>query len=375
MRVGAGLAAIGSAAAQVRFARRHQRPTGAWRDRPVEPRGATRLGVSFRPRQAEAFGLDPERTLQAILGYPFSIIRLAAYWDRIEQNGEFDYAELDRAIDAVCEAGRQIICCVGAIKAFGYPEFFVPDRYQREQFREGTLVTPDSHPRLTAAAAEFITRTVERYRAVDAIMAWQVEHDAVDPLGVEHSWRLSDSFVQHEMDAVRAADATRPILLNGFLPTSVPVAISQRWRTRGQGDSLDVAVRLADIVGIDYYPRHAVARGIYLDGRGTSRPGRRSALAMAAAARGCRVMVVEGQAEPWESVTVPPNRAGSVAFSCRPEDIIDIYNDCLRWSSAGEPTLDAYLFWGAEYWLARAEAGDTAYLDAVGRVLSGSTLR
>jgi hypothetical protein len=224
---------------------------------------------------------------------------------------------------------------------------------------------------LAAAAAEFITRTVERFRGVDAIEAWQVEHDAVDPLGVEHSWRLSTEFVQHEMDAVRAADPTRPILLNGFLPTSVPVAISQRWRTRGQGDSLDVAVRLADIVGIDYYPRHAVSRGIYLDGRRTPWPRRRSAVLDAAAARGCRVMVVEGQAEPWESVTVPPNRVGSVAFSCRPEDVIDIYNDCMSWSSS----LDAYLFWGAEYWLARAEAGDSSYLGAVERIMVESSSR
>ena len=79
-------------------------------------------------------------------------------------------------------------------------------------------------------------------------------------------------------------------------------------------------------------------------------------------------MVVEGQAEPWESVTVPPNRAGSVAYSCRPEDLIDIYNDCMRWSAG----LDAYLFWGAEYWLARAAAGDNSYLNAVQRVITVS---
>src|SRR5215475_9576395 len=154
---------------------------------------------------------------------------------------------LDRAIEAVSSAGRRIICCVGAVKAFGYPEFFAPEQYR--PFREGTLITPTGHPDLAAAAVEFVTRTVERYRGVAAIEAWQVEHDAVDPLGVEHSWRLSTEFVRHEMDAVRAADPTRPILLNGFLPTSAPVALSQRWRTRDQGDSLDVAARLADIVG------------------------------------------------------------------------------------------------------------------------------
>ena len=66
--------------------------------------------------------------------------------------------------------------------------------------------------------------------------------------------------------------------MNGFLPTSTPVRLQQWWRTRDQGDSLSVAQRLADIVGVDYYPRHALASAgpltLYLDGsirRGGSR--------------------------------------------------------------------------------------------------------
>ena len=49
-------------------------------------------------------------------------------------------------------------------------------------------------------------------------------------------------------------------MMNGFLPTSLPVRLSQWWQTRDQGDSLAVAQRLADMVGIDYYPRHALIR-------------------------------------------------------------------------------------------------------------------
>ena len=33
----------------------------------------------------------------------------------------------------------------------------------------------------------------ERYRDHAAVVAWQVEHEALDPLGLEHSWRLSGS--------------------------------------------------------------------------------------------------------------------------------------------------------------------------------------
>jgi hypothetical protein len=162
-------------------------------------------------------------------------------------------------------------------------------------------------------------------------------------------------------------------MMNGFLPTSTPVALQQRWRTRDQGDSLAVAERLADIVGIDFYPRHAlVSTGpltVYLDG---SRPGarkqrRRDQLVGRALASGRRLMVAEGQAEPWESVTTPPSPAGRAMYSCRPEDLVANYSQSMRWSVRSR--LEGYLFWGAEYWLARDREGDPSYLRAFARVL------
>ena len=40
--------------------RRAARPlTERWRQLPVQPRGAAKLGISFRPLQATALGLDP----------------------------------------------------------------------------------------------------------------------------------------------------------------------------------------------------------------------------------------------------------------------------------------------------------------------------
>ena len=66
------------------------------------------------------------------------------------------------------------------------------------------------------------------------------------------------AFVRAEVEAVRAAEPGRPVMINGFLPTSTPVRVQQWWRTRDQGDSLSVAQRLGrDASGIDSYPRHA----------------------------------------------------------------------------------------------------------------------
>jgi hypothetical protein len=359
--------------------KRAARPlTDRWREMPVEPRGAAPIGISFRPLQAAALGLDPEAALRALLAYPFQLIRLGAYWNRLEpEPGRFQPEELDHQLEAAERAGKQVIMCVGPVKAFGYPEFFVPPHHLDRPLREGVLVRPDEHRRLLEAGTAFVTRVVERYRDRDAITAWQVEHEAVDPLGMEHSWRLSEAFVRAEVEAVRAADPGRPVMLNGFLPTSTPVRVQQWWRTRDQGDSLSVAQRLADIVGIDFYPRHALAAAgpltLYLDGsRARWQQQRRERLLDWAAKDGRRLMISEVQAEPWEAVTTPPSPVGRAMYSCRPEDLIGNYSQCMRWSKQSGFVMDGYLFWGAEYWLLRERQGDPRYLRAFARVLESS---
>lgn len=371
-----GALPVAAAASEMRIARPMQPLIDRWQDLPIEPRRSARLGISVRPLQAEALGLDPETTLQTLLAYPFELIRLAAYWNRIEpQPGRFCPEELDRQVDAAARAGKQIILSVGGVKSFGYPEFFVPAHHLRHPLREGRLVEPDGHRSLLDASTAFITRMVQRYRDRPEIIAWQVEHEAVDPLGVEHSWRLALSLVAEEVAAVRAADPTRPVMMNGFLPTSLLVGAQQWWRTRDQGDSLSAARSLADIVGIDYYPRHAVVSvgpwTVYLDGSGSPWQRRRQErLLREAHAQGRRVMIAEGQAEPWEAVTTPPNPKGQGMYSCPPEQVIDTYNRCLRWVEDGPIRLDAYLFWGAEYWVLRQRGGDERYLRAFSRILA-----
>jgi hypothetical protein len=347
-----------------------------WQRMAVEPAGGAPLGISFRPLQAHALDLEPEAALAELLGYPFPVIRLAAYWNRIEPApGTFDPSWLDWQVDAAERAGKQVIICTGAVKAFGYPEFFVPAHHLSAPLPEGRLVTPETHRPLLDASIEFITRVISRYAARSSVVAWQVEHEAVDPLGVEHSWRLSTEFAAAEVAAARAADPTRPVLLNGFLPVTAPVATAQWWRTRDQGDSLDVAARLADSIGVDYYPRHALAarggRTVYLDGAASRLgPRRYEKLARRAAADGKPMMITEIQAEPWEAVTVPPSPPGRGMYSCLPEHVIGNYNRCVRWSRRTPPGVSGYLFWGAEYWLLRARQGDSAYLDAFSRILA-----
>ncbi len=361
-------------ALEVRLKQARQPLTDAWQHLSIEPRRSTLLGMSFRSPQVATLGLDLRTTLSTLLTYPFQIIRLGAYWNRIElAPGKFHTDELDWQIDAAERAGKQIILCVGPLKNFSYPEFFVPAHYLRPPFQEHTLIKPFANPSLFAAAIAFITRLVERYKERKGIVAWQLEHEAVDPLGVEHSWRLDVAFVEKEVEAVRNADPSRPIMMNGFLPTSLPVRFSQWWRTRDQGDSLAVAQCIADIVGIDYYPRHALmtvgTKTVYLDGsKSPWQQQRRKQLFAWTRAHGQKLMIAEGQAEPWEAVTIPPNPYGQGMYSCLPEQVITNYNTCMRWSRREVP-LYAYLFWGAEYWMLRKQCADSSYLQAFARIL------
>jgi len=361
-------------ALEVRVKQATQPLTDAWQHIPIEPRRSTLLGISFRSPQVATLGLDLRTSLPTLLSYPFQIIRLGAYWNRIElAPSKYNTDELDWQIDAAERAGKQIILCVGPLKNFSYPEFFVPSHYLNTPLQEHTRIKPSTHPSLFAAAIAFISHLVERYKQRKGIVAWQLEHEAVDPLGIEHSWRLDVSFVEKEAEAVRNADPSRPIMMNGFLPTSMPVRLSQWWRTRDQGDSLAVAQRLADIVGIDYYPRHALTtignKTVYLDGsKNPWHQQRRKQLFKWTRTHEQKLMISEGQAEPWEAVTIPPNPYKQSMYSCLPEQVIINYNACMNWSR-GEDPLYAYLFWGAEYWMLRKQCDDSSYLQTFARIL------
>src|SRR6266516_5474490 len=82
--------------AELRIEDADQPLSNNWSQIPIEPRGPTLLGISFRPNNARAFGLDIRPTLNTLLEYPIQIVRLGAYWNKIELSGDqFDTSELD----------------------------------------------------------------------------------------------------------------------------------------------------------------------------------------------------------------------------------------------------------------------------------------
>jgi Beta-galactosidase len=346
-----------------------------WATMPIQPRGSALLGISFRPLKTAAFGLPLRPTLSKLLEYPIQMVRLGAYWNLIETHPNvFDFGDLDWQLDAVEQAGAQVILNVGAVKTFGFPEFHIPAHHMPQPFPDGTVIGPKDYPDLAAAAVAFIERVVDRYAKRLSIVAWQVENEPLEPIYFVHNWSLSRDLVQLELDALRRQDPVRPVMINGNLPTALGEEILQAWVTRGQGDSLQLASDVAQLIGLDVYPRVAIAglgaKTLYLDS--TDAPwdqGDRDRVAAAARSHAQRVLVAEGQAEPWElsPLHIPPSPRHRALFSCTPSEMIALYN---AWAgSAASQPLYAYLFWGADYWILRAMQGDPEYLNAFARIL------
>src|SRR5947208_14912089 len=80
-------------ALEVRLKQATQPLTDGWQHLPIEPRRSTLLGISFRSPQIAVLGLDARNTMQTLLSYPFQLIRLGAYWNRMEPEAGIFYPE------------------------------------------------------------------------------------------------------------------------------------------------------------------------------------------------------------------------------------------------------------------------------------------
>jgi hypothetical protein len=321
----------------------------------------TGLGASFSPRRARGRGLDWQAAFRRLLELELSPLRLSTYWDDVDGAG---YGELDWQLVEAERAGREVVLTVG-MKAQGWPEFAIPERLEPAA-RRGACVSAAS-PDLRQGVLDLVATTVERYRGRRCLAAWQIENEPVNRSGPRHWW-IGPDLLGEEVAVARAIDPTRPIVLNAFAAFNarLDVASCRHGVLRLLGrdahrPETEVAGLLGpgDILGLDLY-RHIG----YRLGGGTRLTSSRHWLANAsrwherAAREGKRAWIIEAQAEPWE----PDLRPDELPRSCTPEDVIDTVG-ALR-----EAGFDTILLWGAEHWLARDAAGDTSWLEAVGRL-------
>lgn len=328
-----------------------------------EVTGPVQVGVSFSQRRAAALGLDYRQAYRQVLDMHFRVVRLAVYWDQVETEG---WGATDWLIQQSEAAGQPVLMTVG-MKSLGWPEFYLPDGLQ-VHVRDGDDVSAD--PVVAAAALDFVAAAAQRYDQSPSVVAWQVENEPFNRAG-PHRWWIAPGFVQQEIGLVRSL-SPHPVVLNvfGHFDMRMDRASSRTGATlagllgfdsgSAERDALG-RLQAGDVLGTDVYTRVgytflgrrqvATASSDWLD--------RLDHWGAAAATERKRAWVTEAQAEPWE----PDYTTYANPASFGPADMLSTF-EALR-----DNGVRTVLLWGVEYWLWRAQAGDTRWLDNANLIL------
>jgi hypothetical protein len=328
--------------------------------------GPVQVGISFSPRRTDALGLDYQVAFKRLEALHFRVIRLSAYWSEIDANG---YDRLDWLMTEARQSHQPVVLTVG-MKGLGWPEFYVPDALVPEGgFHNGQDLGIE--PALDAAAVVFVRDTVEHYRLNTTLVAWQVENEPFNRSGPNRLW-VDGSFLKQEIAALKSLDRHRPVIVNAF--THFNLVVDQASDRNGfnvagllgfdtdgaERDSLS-ALGKGDILGLDVY----TAIGYQLLGQNhVSRadadwPDRLEQLRGLAEKQGKQAWIMEAQAEPWEASY--DTLASPLSITPR-----DIRTNFATLKDAGYSTV---LLWGSEYWLWRADHGDSRWMDSVKLIL------
>ncbi|MDB5170967.1 MAG: hypothetical protein JWO35_661 [Candidatus Saccharibacteria bacterium] len=124
------------------------------------------LGVSFIPDYANSLGIDPQETMDGLLGIGVKHFRLVSYWNGIEKTqGTYDFSQLDWQFKKAEDADAKVVLTVG-LRQPRWPECHMPDWAQNQ---------PRSvwQPQLE----RFMQVVVERYKDSPSLDRYQLENE------------------------------------------------------------------------------------------------------------------------------------------------------------------------------------------------------
>ncbi len=325
------------------------------------------VGISFSPRRAASFGLDYRKAFTRLESLHFRVIRLSVYWDQVDQEG-FD--QLDWLMREAQRAGQPVVLAVG-MKGLGWPEFYIPaSAMPADGLTKGQDVASDAN--LRDATLSFVSDIVLRYRDNSMLVAWQIENEPFNRAGPQRLW-IDAGFLRDEITIARQLDGHhRPLVVNAFSHFNLlfdQASARQGFDLRqwlgfeadsAERDGLSV-LRKGDVLGLDVY----TAIGYQFLGQDhMSRadgdwPDRLAKVRDLARRQGKQAWITEAQAEPWESDA----NSYTDPKSTSPQAIRSLFANL---KDAGFSTV---LFWGSEYWLWRADQGDSRWIDTIKAIL------
>ena len=159
-------------------------------------------GVSFIPAYASSLGVDPQQTMDALLGIGVKQFRLVSYWDEIETApGQYDFHDLDWQFQKAEAAHAHIILTVG-LRQPRWPECHPPS------FIDTSQPLDKWQPQLE----NFMTATINRYKNSPALYKYQLENEYFLH-GFGDCKDFSRSRLVDEYNLVKRLDPQHPIIV------------------------------------------------------------------------------------------------------------------------------------------------------------------
>lgn len=161
------------------------------------------LGVSFIPDYASYLGLNPEKTLEALIDQlGVRHFRFTSYWTDIEPTeGSYNFSQLDWEFKLADESHSTVILSIGARQP-RWPECHIPSWAASE---------PESvwYPQLTA----FMTAVVNRYKDNPALQSYQLENEYFLKAFGECT-NYSRQRLVNEYGLVKKLDPNHPVIIS-----------------------------------------------------------------------------------------------------------------------------------------------------------------
>lgn len=125
------------------------------------------LGVSFIPDYASSLGVNPQATMDALIGIGVRNFRLTSYWSDIEPvKGQYDFSQLDWEFSKAQAAHAHIILTLG-LRQPRWPECHAPSWIDTSQ------PVNQWQPQLE----QFMSAVVNRYKRSPALAGYQLENE------------------------------------------------------------------------------------------------------------------------------------------------------------------------------------------------------
>jgi hypothetical protein len=280
------------------------------------------LGVSFVPDYAQSLGVNPQHTMDALIGIGVKQFRLVSYWSDMEPTpGHYDFSQLDWEFQKAEAAHAKIILTVG-LRQPRWPECHMPAWAASEPVSVW-------QPQLES----FMQAVVQRYKNSPALESYQLENEYFLQ-GFGTCTNFSRSRLVSEYNLVKKTDPSHPIIV-GRSDNDIGIPIKQP-----QPDEFSVSVyqRVWDANLTHRYLEYPWPAWYYGFLAGLQKIVDHKSM-----------MIAELQAEAWapHGQTIPNT---SLAEQNKSINAQRLQNTFQFGKATGMKSID---MWGAEYWYYR----------------------